>query len=86
MEIRKHIPAYPLSNFIQHIVYVKGSLPVSYIKEPASDSIDFAATILNAAAAQHSKYNLTSTWVSHLGLKILSICYIFSEKVLNSIF
>ncbi len=33
MQVRKHIPAYPLSNFIEHIVYVSGALPVPYIKE-----------------------------------------------------
>lgn len=33
MQIEKHIPAYPLSDFIQHMVYVNGSLSVPFIKE-----------------------------------------------------
>jgi len=33
MKVQKHIPAFPLSNFIEHIVYVAGSLPIPYIKE-----------------------------------------------------
>ncbi|MBN9381051.1 MAG: helix-turn-helix transcriptional regulator [Chitinophagaceae bacterium] len=33
MQIHHHFPKYPLSNFIEHIVYVCGSLPIPYIKE-----------------------------------------------------
>lgn len=33
MQVRHYIPKRPLSNFIQHIVYVNGALPVPYIKE-----------------------------------------------------
>jgi len=33
MEIRKHVPARPLADFIQHMVYVRGSLPIAYLKE-----------------------------------------------------
>jgi pimeloyl-ACP methyl ester carboxylesterase len=33
MQVQQHIPKYPLSNFIQHIVYVSGALPIPYIKE-----------------------------------------------------
>jgi AraC-like DNA-binding protein len=33
MQIEHHIPRQPLSNFIQHMVYVSGSLSIDYIKE-----------------------------------------------------
>lgn len=33
MQVQKHIPKFPLSNFIEHIVYVSGSLPIPYLKE-----------------------------------------------------
>lgn len=33
MQIQQYIPGYPLSDFIQHIVYVSGSLSIPYIKE-----------------------------------------------------
>ncbi len=33
MQVHKHTPAFPLSNFIEHMVYVKGSLPISHLKE-----------------------------------------------------
>lgn len=40
MQVEKHIPAHPLSGFIQHIVYVNGSLPVPYIKELPGGSLN----------------------------------------------
>lgn len=33
MNVQKHTPKFPLSNFIEHIVYVSGSLPIPFIKE-----------------------------------------------------
>ncbi len=33
MQIEKYIPGYPLCDFIQHMVYINGSLSVPYIKE-----------------------------------------------------
>lgn len=33
MQVHKHSPGFPLSNFIEHMVYVKGSLPIPYLKE-----------------------------------------------------
>jgi AraC-like DNA-binding protein len=33
MQVHRHIPRFPLSNFIQHIVHVQGSLPIPYLKE-----------------------------------------------------
>jgi AraC-like DNA-binding protein len=33
MQVHKHTPRFPLSNFIEHMVYVKGSLPIPYLKE-----------------------------------------------------
>jgi AraC-like DNA-binding protein len=33
MQVTKHIPKFPLSNFIEHMVYVQGSLPIPYLKE-----------------------------------------------------
>ncbi|MDR7127918.1 AraC-like DNA-binding protein [Algoriphagus sp. 4150] len=33
MHIQHYTPGYPLANFIQHMVYVSGSLPIPYIKE-----------------------------------------------------
>src|SRR5688572_7040302 len=33
MQVHKHTPGFPLSNFIEHMVYVKGSLPTPYLKE-----------------------------------------------------
>lgn len=33
MQVERHIPKQPLSNFIRHMVYVSGSLPIPYIKE-----------------------------------------------------
>lgn len=33
MQVQQHIPKYPLCNFIQHIVYVSGSLQIPYLRE-----------------------------------------------------
>lgn len=33
MQVLKHVPGFPLSNFIEHMVYVNGSLPIPFIKE-----------------------------------------------------
>jgi AraC-like DNA-binding protein len=33
MQVHKHIPEFPLSNFIEHMVYVNGSLPIPFLKE-----------------------------------------------------
>jgi len=33
MNVTRHIPAFPLSEFIEHMVHVKGSLPIPYLKE-----------------------------------------------------
>jgi AraC-like DNA-binding protein len=33
MKVQKHIPGFPLSNFIEHMVYVSGSLPIPVLKE-----------------------------------------------------
>lgn len=33
MQVQQHIPKYPLCNFIQHIVYVSGALPIPYLRE-----------------------------------------------------
>jgi AraC-like DNA-binding protein len=33
MNVTRHVPAFPLSEFIEHIVHVKGSLPIPYLKE-----------------------------------------------------
>jgi hypothetical protein len=33
MHVHRHIPTFPLSDFIEHIVYVSGSLSIPYLKE-----------------------------------------------------
>jgi len=80
MQIRKHIPAYPLSNFIEHIVYVSGALSVPYIKELPEGGINVVIelnentrNIVYPEGNSGSKIEIKNAWIS--GMQKQAIIY-----------
>lgn len=80
MNVRKHIPAYPLSTFIEHIVYVKGSLPIPYLKELPDGGVnliielnDKTTNTIYPEGSLHKKLEVKHAWIS--GLQKQAILY-----------
>ena len=80
MQIHKHIPSYPLSNYIKHMVYVKGSSPVPYIKELPEGGINLVIElkdgVVNTVFTESNldgKYVMKNAWVS--GMQTKAILY-----------
>lgn len=80
MLVHQHIPELPLSNFIQHIVYVSGSIPVPYIKELPEGGINLVIelndktinTVFSDKKAE-SKIEMKHAWIS--GMQKQAIIY-----------
>lgn len=71
MEIRKHKPARPLADFIQHIVYVSGSLPIPYLKELPDGGINLVIELnpgtrntLYSEPGFLGRHELKHAWIS----------------------
>ncbi|UII32567.1 helix-turn-helix domain-containing protein [Fulvivirga ulvae] len=79
MLVHQRIPEFPLSNFIQHIVYVSGSIPVPYIKELPEGGINLVIELndktLNTVFPDKkgSKIEMKHAWIS--GVQKQAIVY-----------
>ena len=80
MQVQKHIPKFPLSNFIEHIVYVKGSLPIPYLKELPDGGVNLVIELndktINTIYPDESlkrKREVKRAWIS--GLQKQAVLY-----------
>lgn len=80
MQVQKHIPEFPLSNFIEHIVYVNGSLPIPYLKELPDGGInmvielnDKTVNTIYPEEGLQRKHEVKRAWLS--GLQKQAILY-----------
>jgi len=80
MQVHKHIPGFPLSDFIQHIVYVKGSLPIPYLKELPDGGINLVIELndntVNTIYSDNDfrkRHDVRKAWIS--GLQKQAILY-----------
>jgi len=80
MQIHKHTPRFPLSNFIEHMVHVKGSLPIPYLKELPDGGVNLVIEIndktVNTIYPEESlqkKHEVKRAWIS--GLQKQAIVY-----------
>jgi AraC-like DNA-binding protein len=80
MQVQKHIPQFPLSNFIDYMVYVKGSLPIPYLKELPDGGVNLVIelndTTVNTIYPEEGlqkKYDVKRAWIS--GLQKQAILY-----------
>lgn len=71
MHVHKHIPKFPLSNFIQHMVHVKGSLPIPYLKELPDGGVNLVIELndktFNTIYPEqdlHKKHEVKRAWIS----------------------
>jgi AraC-like DNA-binding protein len=80
MQVHKHSPGFPLSNFIEHMVYVKGSLPIPYLKELPDGGVNLVIELndktVNTIYPEESlqkKHQVKRAWIS--GLQKQAILY-----------
>ena len=80
MKVEKYIPQFPLSSFIEHIVYVSGSLPIPFLKElpdgGVSLLIELNARTVNTIyldGSRQKKHEVKRAWIS--GLQKQAIVY-----------
>ncbi len=80
MQVQKHIPAFPLSNFIEHMVYVNGSLPIPFLKELPDGGInlvielnDRTVNTIYPEEGLRKKHEVKRAWIS--GLQKQAILY-----------
>ncbi|WP_057940316.1 DUF6597 domain-containing transcriptional factor [Algoriphagus resistens] len=80
MQVLHYIPTYPLSNFIQHMVYVNGSLPIPYIKELPEGGINLiielnehTSNVLFEENNANLKWTVKHAWIS--GMQKQAIVY-----------
>jgi AraC-like DNA-binding protein len=80
MQVHKHVPNFPLSNFIEHIVYVNGSLPIPYLKELPDGGVNLIIELndktVNTIYPEDSltkKREVKRAWIS--GLQKQAILY-----------
>jgi AraC-like DNA-binding protein len=80
MQFKKYIPAYPLSNYIQHILYVNGAIPIPYLKELPDGGINLVVELentINTVFTENNssgKYSLKNSWIS--GTQRQAITYV----------
>jgi AraC-like DNA-binding protein len=80
MEFYKHVPRFPLANFIEHMVYVNGSLPIPFLKELPDGGVNLVIelndktvnTIFPEEGLQ-KKHEVRHAWIS--GLQKQAILY-----------
>lgn len=80
MQVHKHTPGFPLSNFIEHMVHVKGSLPIPYLKELPDGGVNLVIELndktVNTIYPEESlqkKHEVKRAWIS--GLQKQAILY-----------
>jgi len=80
MQVHKHTPRFPLSNFIEHMVHVKGSLPIPYLKELPDGGVNLVIELndktVNTIYPDESlktKHEVKRAWIS--GLQKQAIVY-----------
>jgi AraC-like DNA-binding protein len=80
MQVHKHTPGFPLSNFIEHMVHVKGSLPIPYLKELPDGGVNLVIELndktVNTIYPEESlqkKQEVKRAWIS--GLQKQAILY-----------
>lgn len=80
MQVHKHSPGFPLSNFIEHMIYVKGSLPIPYLKELPDGGVNLVIELndktVNTIYPEESlqkKLEVKRAWIS--GLQRQAILY-----------
>jgi AraC-like DNA-binding protein len=80
MQVHKHKPEFPLSNFIEHIIYVKGSLPIPHLKELPDGGVNLVIELndktVNTIYREESlqkKHEVKKAWIS--GLQKQAILY-----------
>jgi AraC-like DNA-binding protein len=80
MQVHKHTPGFPLANFIEHIVYVKGSLSIPYLKELPDGGVNLVIELndktVNTIYSDQSlqkKHEVKRAWIS--GLQKQAILY-----------
>src|SRR5688572_6168089 len=80
MQVHRHTPRFPLSGFIEHMVYVKGSLPIPYIKELPDGGVnlvielnDKTVNTLYPEGGLQKKCEVKRSWIS--GLQKQAILY-----------
>ena len=71
MNVQKHIPRFPLSNFIEHMVYVSGSLPIPFLKELPDGGVnlvielnDQTVNTIYPEGNLQKKYEVKRAWIS----------------------
>jgi AraC-like DNA-binding protein len=80
MQVHKHTPGFPLSNFIEHMVYVKGSLPIPYLKELPDGGVNLVIELNDRTVntifpdeGLKKKHEVKKAWIS--GLQKQAILY-----------
>jgi AraC-like DNA-binding protein len=80
MKVQKHIPEFPLSNFIEHMVYVSGSLPIPFLKELPDGGVNLVIELndktVNTIYPEENlrkKHEVKRAWIS--GLQKQAILY-----------
>jgi AraC-like DNA-binding protein len=80
MQVQKYTPKFPLSHFIEHMVYVSGSLPIPYLKELPDGGInllielnDKTVNTIYAEDTLQNKHQVKKAWIS--GLQKQAILY-----------
>src|SRR5688500_13685066 len=80
MQVHQHTPGFPLSNFIEHMVYVKGSLPIPYLKELPDGGINLVIELndktfntIYPEEGLQKKLEVKKAWIS--GLQKQAILY-----------
>ncbi|HEY9005892.1 AraC family transcriptional regulator [Ohtaekwangia sp.] len=80
MQVQKHIPEFPLSNFIEYMVYVHGSLPIPFLKELPDGGVnlvielnDKTVNTIYPTDGFEKKHEVRKAWIS--GLQKQAILY-----------
>lgn len=80
MNVHRHFPRYPLSEYIQHVVYVCGSTPVKYLKEIPTGGINLVielnentSNIIYQDASLQNPISIRHAWIS--GMQKQAIVY-----------
>jgi AraC-like DNA-binding protein len=80
MEFYKHVPKFPLANFIEHMVYVNGSLPIPFLKELPDGGVnlvielnDKTVNTIYPEEGLQKKHEVRHAWIS--GLQKQAILY-----------
>ena len=80
MKVQKHVPPFPLSNFIEHLVYVSGSLPIPFLKELPDGGVnlviepnDRTVNTIYPDDGLQKKHEVRRAWIS--GLQKQAIVY-----------